>query len=152
MAKFTFDSSHIIAHKVKLSELPDNFLLSDVVLLEQIGSAKDETIFKGLQGLRKIYADDDLLIVPNADDWLMASKILYWLEQGVKRKNKGKSPPKMVGATQRMALDVLLAVSSRRYKVTVVTENYDDFNAIKYYCDFKLMKSSDFLANFGSPT
>ncbi len=59
------------------------------------------------------------------------------------------SPPKKTGATQRMALDALIATSARRYKVIVVTENYDDFNAIKYYCDFKLMKGADFLEKFG---
>jgi len=85
---------------------------------------------------------------PNADDWLMAGKVLYWLQQGVKRRNKGKSPPKVFGATQRMALDALIAISSRRYNVTVVTENYDDFNAINYYCKFKLMKGSEFLERF----
>lgn len=68
--------------------------------------------------------------------------VLYCLEQGVRKKNKGKSPPKRPGATQRMALDVLIAVSARRYKVAVVTENFDDFNTIKYYCDFKLIKGS----------
>ncbi len=48
-----------------------------------------------------------------------------------------------------MALDALIAASARRYKATVVTENYDDFNAIKYYCDFKLMRGADFLSKFG---
>ncbi len=93
-------------------------------------------------------AEKQMSTEPNADDWLMAGKVLYWLQQGVKRRNKGKSPPKVFGATQRMALDALIAISSRRYNVTVVTENYDDFNAINYYCKFKLMKGSEFLERF----
>jgi len=144
MAKYTFDTSFIISNK--LSDYPDNFLLSEVVILELIASATDETVCKFHQATRRAYADDDLLITPNTDDWLMAGKILYWLEQGRKRGNRGKSPPKRPGATQRMALDALIATSARRYDVTVVTENFDDFNAIKYYCPFKLIRGADFLA------
>src|SRR4028119_1895294 len=121
MPKYTFDTSFIISNK--LSDIPDNFLFSEVVLLELIGSAQDESIFKKFQALRKSYAEDGLLITPNADDWFMSSKIIYWLEQGIKRKNKGDAPPKKLGATQKMALDVLIAVSARRFNVTVVTEN-----------------------------
>lgn len=120
-------------------------LLSEIVLLELIGNAKDESSFKKFQALRKEYEKDGTLIIVNSDDWLLAGKILFWLEQGVKKGNLGKSPPKIPGATQRMALDVLIAVSARRYKAMVVTDNWNDFNAIKYYCDFKLMKGVDFL-------
>lgn len=143
MPEFTFDTSFIISNK--LSVFPDNFLFSDVVLLELIGSAPDDAIFKKLQTLRKQYAADDLLIITNAADWVMAGKILFWLEQGRKKRNKGKSEPKISGATQRMALDALIATSARRYKTTVVTENFDDFAAIKYYCNFGLVRGSEFL-------
>jgi len=144
MPRYTFDTSFIISNK--LSDIPDNFLLSEVVLLELIGGAKDDSAFKKFQAIRKQYEDDETLITVNSDDWLMASKILYWLEQGIKKGNKGISPPKKAGATQRMALDVLIAVSARRYKATVVTENYDDFNSIKYYCKFSLLRGAEFLA------
>lgn len=143
MSRITFDTSFIIANK--LSEFPDNFLLSEVVLLELTASAADETIFKSYQALRKVYEENNLLIKANSDDWLMASKILYWLEQGKRKENLGKAPAKRPGATQKMALDALIAVTVRRYRVTVVTENWNDFNAIKYYCDFKLIKGADFL-------
>lgn len=142
MPLYTFDTSTIISRK--LSDIPDNFLLSEIVILELIGSASDASKQKMYLALRRNYQQDELLITPNSDDWLMASKILFWLEQGTKKKNKGKSPAKQPGATQRMALDVLIAVSARRYKATVVTENFDDFNAIKYYCDFSLKRGSDF--------
>ena len=89
MIPHTFDTSFIIANR--LSEFPDNFYLSDVVQLELIGSAAEERIVKKLQAIRKYYADENLLIVPNADDWLMAGKVLYWLQQGVKRRNIPKS-------------------------------------------------------------
>lgn len=143
MPKFTFDTSFLI--NSKLSDLPGNFLLSDVAVLELIAGASGILRFKQLQQLRRSYLADGLLITPNTDDWLMAGKILYWLEQGVRKKNLGKAAPKKQGATQRMALDALLAVSARRHKVTVVTENWRDFSAIKYYCDFNLVKGREFL-------
>lgn len=145
MPKYTFDTSFLIANR--LSEIPGNFLLSDVVALELIAAATDQSEFKVYHQLRKSYSDSSFLITPNTDDWLMAGKILYWLEQGVRKKNRGKATPKKPGATQRMALDVLLAVSARRHRVTVVTDNWRDFNAIKYYCDFSLVKGAEFLGN-----
>ena len=143
MPFFTYDTSFIVSYK--LSDLPDNFLLSAVVLLELIASAKDESTLKQYERLRKVYEKDDTLIVPNSEDWLLASKILYWLEQGRKKKAGGKSPPKKRGATQSMALDTLIAVTARRYNAIVVTENWDDFKAIQYYCNVKLMRGKDFL-------
>jgi hypothetical protein len=43
-----------------------------------------------------------------------------------------------------MALDALLAASARRWEAAVVTDNWDHFKAIQYFCDFKLIKASDF--------
>jgi hypothetical protein len=43
-----------------------------------------------------------------------------------------------------MFLDTLIAVSAKRANATVVTNNYDDFKAIQYYFQFKLMRGSDF--------
>ena len=143
MPIYTFDTSFIISRT--WSDIPDHFLLSDVVIMELMAAAPDESTFRTYQKLRKSYQDDNLLITPDADDWLMASKVLFWLEQGKRKNNRGKAPPKRPGATQRMALDALIAVSARRYKATVVTENFDDFDAIKYYCDFRLMRGAEFL-------
>ena len=137
MPFFTYDTSFIVSYK--LSDLPDNFLLSSVVLLELTASAKDESTLKQYERLRKVYEKDNTLIVPTSEDWLLASKILYWLEQGRKQKAGGKSPPKKRGATQSMALDALIAVTARRHNAIVVTENWDDFKAIQYYCNVKLM-------------
>ena len=80
MPKYTFDTSTIISRK--LSDFPDNFLLSEIVLLELMGSASEESTLKMYQALRKTYQEDDLLMTPNTDDWLKASKILFRLEQG----------------------------------------------------------------------
>lgn len=147
--RYTYDTSFINGNR--LSVFPDNFFYSDVVLLELIASASDDTIFKLHQQTRRIFLENDRLIIPDAEDWLMAGKVLYWIEQGKRKNNKGKSPAKRPGATQRMALDTLIAVSARRYKATVVTENYDDFSLISYYCGVRFIRGADFLAKFGKP-
>ena len=144
MPKYTFDTSFIISNK--LSDLPDNFLLSAIVIMELSAAASDDNERKRFEALRKAYEQDGTLIVPNADDWLLCSRILFWLEQGRKKQAGGKSPSKKLGATQRMALDVLIAVSARRSKAIVVTENVKDFKAIQYYCKFNLISGKEFLA------
>ncbi|HMF56716.1 MAG TPA: hypothetical protein VK619_10270, partial [Pyrinomonadaceae bacterium] len=84
------------------------------------------------------------LIVPDVDDWLMASRVLYWLSQGRRRRAKGRALRLMPGASQRMALDVLIAVSAKSYDAIVVTENWDDFKAIQHYYKFRLARGSEF--------
>ncbi len=142
MAHLTFDTSVIISRK--LSDLPDDFLFSSVVFMELMAGANDDSHRRDLEAMYRKYAKDNSIIVPNTDDWLMASKVLYWLGQGRKRNPKGKSPRLKPGSSQRMALDVLIAVSSRRWKTTVITDNWDDFKAIQRYCNVKIIKGSEF--------
>lgn len=142
MAYVTCDTSTIISRK--LSDLPDNFLYSSVVLMELMASAKDDSKRKVYERAHRDYQKDGSLIVPDADDWLMAGKVLYWLTQGRRRSTKGEARRLKSGAAQRMALDALIAVSARRYDATVVTENWDDFKAIQHFCKFKLAKGSEF--------
>ncbi len=142
MPYFTIDTSTIISRK--LLDLPDNFLFSSVVLMELMAGANDDSRQKAWQRAYREYEKDNSLIVPDVEDWLMSSKVLYWLTNARKKKAKGKSPKLKQGATQRMALDVLLAVSARRWRTTVITDNWADFRAIQYYCDVKLVKASEF--------
>jgi|SRR5918911_3340133 predicted nucleic acid-binding protein len=143
MNYFTCDTSTIISRK--LSDLPDNFLFSAVVFMELMASSKDDSQRRELELAYRDYAKDHSLIVPTIDDWLMASKVLFWLTQGRRRRSaKGKSPRLKPGATQRMALDGLIAVSARRWKTTVITDNWDDFKAIQRYCNVKLIKGPEF--------
>lgn len=142
MVYYTLDTSAIAARKA--FDLPDNFLFSAIVLLELIAGAKDESERKRYESLARDYRKDNSIIVPSYDDWLLASKILHWLSQDRKRKAGGKSPRSKPGATQRMALDALIAVSARRWEATVVTNNWDDFKLIQRYCNVKLIRSSKF--------
>jgi predicted nucleic acid-binding protein len=143
MAYFTFDTSVVISRK--LSDLPDNFLFSAVVLSELLAGSKDETERKRYEAVQRAYSKDNSLIVPNADDWLLASKVLYWLNQEHRRRRPGGKLPRMrAGASQRMALDALIAASARRWRATVITENYSDFKAIQRYCRVKIVRGADF--------
>ncbi|MGA9771762.1 MAG: PIN domain-containing protein [Blastocatellia bacterium] len=142
MPVYTFDTSVIIAYKV--DELPTNFLLSAVVIAELTAGAPDDSSRKVFEALRLNYIKDGALLVPSSDDWLTASRILYWLTQGRKKKAGGKTPKLIPGASQRMFFDALIAVSAKRANATVVTNDYDDFRAIQYYCQIKLIRGSDF--------
>jgi predicted nucleic acid-binding protein len=142
MSTYTFDSSVIIAHRVR--ELPKNFVLSAVVIAELTAGAPDNSTRKDYEALRRDYIKYGALVVPTSDDWLTASRILFWLSQGRKRKMGGKAPKLVVGANQRMFFDALIAVSARRAAAAVVTNDYDDFKAIQYYCPFRLIRGIDF--------
>ena len=145
MAYFTYDTSVIISRNlIDLRSRTKDLLLSSVVFLELIASAKDDSRRKAYEGLFLDYEHDNSLIVPNDADWLFASKILFWLTRRRRRVDGGKLRQLDPGMSQRMALDALLAASARRRKAAVVTEDWDHFKAIQYFCGVKLIKASDF--------
>lgn len=118
--------------------------MSAVVLMELIASAADTSVRKTYEQLFYQYSRDELLIVPNADDWLLAAKIMFLLTQERRREGRGKLKRLPPGASQRLALDVLIAVSARRWRAQVVTENWGDFKAIQRYCNATIIKAAQF--------
>ena len=145
MAYFTYDTSVLISRKLTdFREMPQRFLMSAVVQMELIAGAEDESHRKSYERTFREYRKNNLLIVPNDDDWLLASRILFLLTHARKRAQKGKLQRLPPGASQRLALDVLIAVSARRWKAQVVTENWTDFKAIQRYCDPKIVKAANF--------
>lgn len=141
MPVYTFDTSVIIAYKLR--DLPPNLLLSAVVIAE-LTSGSVDSMLKAYEAVRREAVKHDALITPTTDDWLTASRVLYWLSRGRNKKAGGKAPKMVSGASQRMFLDSLIAVSSRRAGATVVTNDWEDFKAIQYYCPVKLIRGSDF--------
>ena len=145
MAYFTYDTSVLVSRKLtNFSELPHNFRLSAVVMMELMAGASDESCRKSYHEVFSQYRQRDQLIVPNIDDWLFASKILFLLTHARKHAQKGRLQKLPAGASQRIALDVLIAVSARRCKVQVVTENWVDFKAIQRYCNASIVKAATF--------
>ena len=145
MPYFTYDTSVIISRKIAaLHEMPKNFRMSAVVLMELAGSARDEPRRKSYEQAFRQFEQNNLLIVPNAEDWLLASRIIFLLTEGRRRSGKGKLKRLPAGASQRLALDVLIAVSARRWKAQVVTENWADFKAIQRYCNTTIIRAAQF--------
>ncbi|HYV10435.1 MAG TPA: hypothetical protein VE980_06055 [Pyrinomonadaceae bacterium] len=145
MTCFTYDTSVIISRKVTgLLTMPGNFLLSSIVLMELSVGAADGTERKVYETLFRAYRKEERLIVPNDEDWLLTSKILFLLTHSRRRLHHGKLKRLPAGASQRLALDVLIAVSARRWKAQVVTENWADFKAIQRYCNTTVIKAAQF--------
>src|ERR1043166_12977 len=145
MPYFTYDTSVLISRKLTdFQKMPESFLMSAIVLMELMAGAIDRSDKKLYERAFQHFHNNDLLIIPIYDDWLTTSKILYLLTQSRKRTQKGRLRPLPPGASQRLALDVLIAVSARRWKAQVVTENWADFKAIQRYCNTKIVKASKF--------
>ena len=145
MPYFTYDTSVIISRKIiALHEMPKNFLMSAVVLMELTASAKDGSRQRSYERAFRQFQRNNLLIVPNAEDWLLASKIVFLLTEARRREGRGKLKRLPPGASQRLALDVLIAVSARRWKAQVVTDNWADFKAIQRYCNATIIKAAQF--------
>ena len=145
MPYFTYDTSVIVARKLTdFRDMPANFLLSAVVLMEVTAGARDISERKFFEGIFDYYKKKELLIIPNEDDWLLASKILFLLTHARRRSQKGKLRALPPGASQRLALDVLIAISARRWRAQVVTENWSDFKAIQRYCNTTIIKAATF--------
>lgn len=124
--------------------MPSSFLMAAVVLTELSVSLSDESERKFYENVFRAYGKEQRLIVPDAEDWLLASKILFLLTNSRRRLEHGRLKRLPAGASQRMAFDVLIAVSARRWKAAVVTENWADFKAIQRYCNVTIIKASRF--------
>lgn len=145
MPYFTYDTSVCISRKLTdFHEMPQSFRMSAVVLMELIAGAHDESRRKFYEEIFRQYEKTDLLIVPNFDDRLLTARILFLLTHSRKRSQRGKLLKLPPGASQRLALDVLIAVSARRWKAQVVTENWGDFKAIQRYCNATIIRAAPF--------
>lgn len=89
--------------------------------------------------------------MPTAEDWLLASRILFWLSQSRKKRAGGQVHPLKLGASQRMMMDALIAVGAKRANAAVVTNDWDDYKAIQYYCKVRLVRGSDYFRTRSKP-
>ena len=145
MPYFTYDTSVCIARNLNdFYRMPHNFRLSAVVMMELMAGDPDESRQKFFGEVFRQFQKENLLIVPNAADWLLAAKVLILLTHARRRLHRGKLRKLPPGASQRLALDVLIAVSARRWKAQVVTENWADFKAIQRYCNTTIVRAATF--------
>lgn len=145
MPYFTYDTSVIVSKPVEtLSAMPKNFLMSAVVLMELSSAAGDRSRQKVYENLFHEYRQRERLIVPTLEDWLVAGKILFFLTTNRRHTQGGKLQRLPRGASQRMALDFLIALSARRWKAQVVTENWNDFKMIQRYCNATIVRAANF--------
>ena len=145
MPYFTYDTSVIISKNLTdLQRMPQSFLMSAVVLMELMAGAEDRSIQKFWAGIFRHYERQNLLIVPTVEDWFLAGKILYLLTHSRKLLEKGKLRRLPPGASQRLAVDALIATSARRWRAQVVTENWSDFKAIQRYCNTTIVRAATF--------
>jgi predicted nucleic acid-binding protein len=145
MPYFTCDTSVLISRKLSdFQKMPESFLMSAVVLMELMAGANDRSYQKVYEHAFQRYQKNNSLIIPTYDDWLTSSKILYLLTQDRKRNQKGRLRSLPPGVSQRLALDALIAVSARRWKAQVVTENWADFKAIQRYCNTTIVRAATF--------
>lgn len=94
MAYFTYDTSVIISRRsIDLRIKRSHFLLSTVVLMELMASAKDDAQRRVYEYLSQDYQQDESLIIPNDADWLFAGKILFWLTRRRRRAAGGRLRP-----------------------------------------------------------
>ena len=142
MAAIVFDTNIWIAYQP--TTLPRSLYMSVVVLQELIAGAADSTAVKKYEAARKRYERENKLLVPTADDWLQAGKVLNALLRGLKSKRGGKTPKLHPHEKQRIIRDVLIARTVKRVGALLVTDNAHDFKAIKQFCNLRIQNGREF--------
>lgn len=71
-------------------------------------------MLKELAAALRNYQRADRLLVPTAEDWYLAGKVIYALQQGAKSKKTGDKPPLSPDLRCRIINDVLIARTAKR--------------------------------------
>jgi hypothetical protein len=143
----TYDTNVFITRKP--AYFPAGFVMSAVVMQELAAGAADDSELKQLNAAHRAYHSEGRLLVPVADDWWRAGKVLNSLLRGLKSKRGGLTPRLSAGEKNRIVSDVLIAVTARRAKALVVTDNLKDFQKIGYYCDVRVVSAAEFFGRRG---
>ena len=139
---FVLDTNIWIAYQPET--FPKSLLMSVIVLQELVAGAPDYTGVKKYEAARKEYERENRLLVPTADDWFLAGKILNALLRGLKSERGGKTPKLHPNEKQRIIRDVLIARTVRRVNGLLITDNIDDFKRIKKFCNVRLQSGKAF--------
>jgi predicted nucleic acid-binding protein len=147
MPTVTYDTNVFINRKP--AYFPADFRMSAVVMQELAAGAVDDSELKQLNAARLAYKKEDRLLVPLEEDWWQAGRVLNALLRGLKSKAGGRTPKLPDSEKHRIISDVLIAVTARRARALVVTDNIKDFERIRPYCDVRIMRGAEFFGRRG---
>ena len=145
MAPVVFDTNIWIAYQPRT--LPRNLHMSVVVLQERLAGAADATDVKKHEAAKKQYEREGKLLVPTADDWIEAGKVLNSLLRGLKSKAGGKTPRLHHQEKHRIIRDVLIARTVKRVGGLLITDNTRDFKMIKQFCNVRIKAATNISVN-----
>ena len=119
---------------------------SMVVLQELLAGADGKSSIGNYQVLKLGYERQGRLLVPDAEAWWQAGKILQHLLSDLSRNRKGRARPQLDhGHKQSIIRDVLIAVTAKQHGLTVVSDN-KDFPLVQNYYTFKWVSAAAFFA------
>lgn len=142
MSIVTFDTSIFIAYQP--GRLPTGFRMSAVVIQELTAGAVDASEVKRWDAAWRAHEKERTLLVPTAEDWWLAGKVLNSLLRGLRSQHGGRTPRLAPAEKQRIIRDVLLARSARAAGALVVTDNAKDFEQIKRFCAVRTMSGKTY--------
>ena len=145
MAKVTYDTSAFIAYKP--TEFPVGFVLSAVVIQELTAGATDKSDVQKWEATWRAYEKAGTLLVPNAEDWWLAGKVLNSLLRRLKSEAGGMTPRVQKIDQWRIVRDVLIARTAKRAGALLVTDNIKDFEKIKSFCNVRLVSGKTYFSH-----
>ena len=146
MSRPVFDMNVLIEYKTSLTDYHlSKMALSSVVLYELTATTIDKSLWQQYTAWRKLYEKDKLFLVPTADDWWEAAKIVSRIRFGEKSASQGKTP-KLADA-QKLQNDVLIARTAYAQKFYVVTSNLSDFQKIRQFLNVEIVSADEYFAD-----
>ena len=97
-----FDTNIWIAFQP--TAFPKNMLMSVVVLQELIAGAPDAGAIRKYEAAKKQYERENRLLVPTAEDWVLAGKTLNAMLRGLRSHKDGLTPKLPANEKQRIIL------------------------------------------------
>lgn len=140
MPLVTYDSSVLIAYRPV--NFPLGFRKSAVVLQEMTAGSGDKSELKLWKASLRKHIAAGTLLIPTAEDWFLAGKVLYALLQGLKAHAGGQTPRLPAEEKQRLIRDVLIARTAKRAGALLVTNNLKDFARIKRFCAVRIISGA----------
>jgi predicted nucleic acid-binding protein len=144
VAPIVFDTNIWIAYQPQT--FPRSLHMSVVVLQELLAAAVDAADVKKQEAAKQQFEREGKLLVPTADDWIEAGKVLNSLLRGLKSKRGGKTPRLHPQDKQRIIRDVLIARTVKRVGALLVTDNAHDFKIIKQFCNVRTKSGREYFS------